>query len=517
MKHVRLIALTLLLCLLTACTQPALPDDPSANATNPPETETTLPTEPPATEPPVTDPTVSPTPQDTSWVVQQPEKLSYEEFFAEDRPYDNLSYRDCTRWLVHNGDAWSGYQLNVHYQYGLQIYLWDDSQYEPEAIFTVPDSADLSDYVIRGTDGTTAYVTSYGEDKDCIIAVDLLTGNREYIVQDAIVTSVHYCGDVLYYSLYKDGQMQIVRHYIPTGDEAFYPTGQKLAPMFAMGAPASSLGPITWEGVTDKMTDAVIRELQNPESAYRTNDRVPSYLWEMEEPWIYADRNPVHWLCMAIQNETGNHTLYRCTVLSDSSVASVDTGVVDSCWYGSDYGHDHYAPDAEPPAAPVANVGDWKPFVQSVPWKDEEEKTQQLSLYQGKVYSSEGNTFACANDALVKELRYLNGYYAFTYDNELIRLSQDGKEYVVLYQGDDLSTSTFSRNGDMLCIRDGASLIQLDLKNQRYRSVFTHENLRWVYFDDENVLYMDLISGLHTASYLYDLTTGEFKKVGYRL
>ena len=523
MKYARLIAWILLLCMLTACTLPG----PSADVTDPPEIETTVPTNPPeiegtvTTEPPepsVTDPTASPTLTDTGWVVQQPEKLSYEEYFAEDRPYYNQYYSsDYTMWLVPNGSVWNGYVLRPDYQLGLQICLWDDAQYEAEAIFTVPDTVDLSEYTILGTDGTTAYVTYYRENKDCIIAVDLLTGSREYIVQDAAITSVYYCGDVLYYGMYKDGSMQIVRHYLPTGDEYFYPTGQKLGPMFTFRAPKSSLGPITWEGATEKMTDTVIRELQNPQSSYRTNDRVPPYLWEMDEPWIYADRNPVHWLCMAIQNETGNHTLYKCTIQADGTVVSVDTGIVDSCWYGSDYGHDHYAPDAEPPTAPVSNIGEWKSFMQSVPWKDEEEKTQQLSLYQGKVYSSEGNTFTCVNDAFVKELRYSNGYYAFTEDNQLLRLSQDGKEYVVLYQGEELGTSTFSRNGDMLCIRDGASLIQLDLKNQRYRTVFTHENLRGAYFDDENVLYMDLISGLHTASYLYDLTTGELKKVGYRL
>ena len=531
MKYGRLIALILLLCMLTACTQPALPDDPSANATNAPTEGTTAPseaqqteppTEPPTespenettrpTEPPVTEPTIPPTPQDTSWLIEQPEKLSYDEYFAEDRPYYGGS-----EWLVANGAAWDGYTLKMDYRYGLQVCLWDDSQFEDVAIFTVPDTADLENYNVVGTDGVTAYVTPYGETKDCIIAVDLLTGNREYIIRDAVITSVQYRGDVLYYSMYKDDQMQIVRLYLPTGDEKLYPTGQKLAPMFAIGAPASTLGPIIWQGVTEKMTDMVIRELQNPESAYRTNDRVPSYLWETEEAWIYAARNPVHWLCMAIQNETGERTLYMCTIQPDGSIVSEETGVVDSCWYGSDYGHDHYNPDAEPPSAPIANIGEWKSYVQSVPWKDEPEKTTYLRLYQGKIYSLEGNTFTYVNDTPVKVLSYRNGYYASTYDNKLIRLSQDGKEYVVLYQGEDLNISTFSRQGDMLCIRDGTRLIQLDMKNQRYRTIFTHENLTGAYFDSENVLYINLTSGLHVAAYLYDLTTGEFKKVGYRL
>ena len=86
-----------------------------------------------------------------------------------------------------------------------------------------------------------------------------------------------------------------------------------------------------------------------------------------------------------------------------------------------------------------------------------------------------------------------------------------------MYQGEDLNISTFSRQGDMLCIRDGTRLIQLDMKNQRYRTIFTHENLTGAYFDSENVLYINLTSGLHVAAYLYDLTTGEFEKVGYRL
>lgn len=525
MKFGRLIALALVLCMLTACAAPAQPiepPEPSDDPVTPTADEPVLPTDTPA-EPDEPDKTDEP---DLSWYPAVTEKMGYDDYFAEDRPYYynvNTSF-----WLVENDGVTKGYTLKQS-EFGWQVCAYDADPWDDvggEAVYTVPNSESLLEYGMIGTDGVEVCFVARNDLTASIILVNLGTGQQKTVIQDAVITSAYYCGDVLYYAMYKDDQMQIVRHYIPTGTELFYPTGQTLVPMFTFSAPASSDGPIIWQGTTEKMTAAVMKELQNPDSAYRTHERVPPYLWEMEEPWIYAKNNPVHWLCMALQGDTGYRTLYKCEIAADGSVISETTGVVDSCWYGSGYPHDHYAPDASAPAKPKANMGAWSPLAEQMRQEGEESLNYDLEIYRNRLYQTDGNVFTPLTDIQLKDYYiteadydgYINAYYGVTADNQLVRIYLDGTAPTVLYQGQD-DIWQFSDEGSKLYIGDGDSIIELDLQTQQWRTVFTHKDISWFYcdYDNEKTLYIDLVSGLNIASYLYDLTTGEFEEVNYRL
>ena len=465
-----------------------------------------------------------PTPQELDWVIEQPEKLSYEEYFSEDR-----SYETSNNWLVPDGDVYKGYFLNLHIVHGLQVCRWiQDAWSEENAIYTVPNTTDLGGWEqwhLVGTDGTTAYVMKLG-DVNYIISVDLLTGDRQLIVEEAIITNAVYCGDVIFYGLYTDGTIQIVRHYIPTGDEMIYPTGQKLVHMFSVHKPSSSASPITWTGVTEEMTAAVISEIQNPDSEYRitgsTDGNTYALLWEQEEPWIYGEHNPLHWLCCDLQEATGYRTLYDCTILPDGSMVSEATGVVDGCWYGSDFNHDHYNPDADPPAKLTVRKGSWKPFVEEMRSTGEDSSEFKLKVHQDRVYEMDGNTFTLVTDMPVLSVNRtyadqsdsLNAYYGITPDNKLVRIYLDGQTPSVLYEGTDLKY--FDSDGGYLLVLDGDSIIQLDVENQRYRTILTHKDLRYASLYD-NTLYITLLSGLHVAAYLYDLSTGKLTETNYIL
>ena len=520
MKRVLCFAIALLMLLLAACTTPAQPTEP----TKPTPEPTTPPTAEPTIEPTV--PPEVPDQPDLSWLPERTEELSYEEYFSEDRPYYHSSF-----WLVQTDGVMKGYTLKSSGA-GLQVCTYDDNPWDDvdgEIVHTVPNSETLWEHSLVGTNGRVACIAEFMDVmaasgvKTAIYLVDLVTGDREIVIQDAVITSVSYCGDVLYYAVYKDDRMQIVRHYIPTGDEHFYPTNQTLVPMFSFNAPVSSDSPIIWWGTTEKMTDAIMKELQNPESRYRSHDRVPPYLWEMEEPWIYAQNNPIHWLCCALQEDTGYRTLYKCEIGTDGSVISEATGIVDSCWYGSDYGHDHYNPDADPPAKPTARKGSWKPFAEEMRSTGEDSSEFVLELHQNHVYEIDGNTFTLVTDMAVRSIYMtyadqsdsLNAYYGITPDNKFVRIYLDGQTPSVLYEGTDLKY--FSSEGSYLLVLDGNSIIQLDVENQRYKTLFTHENLNYAYFDSDHVLYIELKSGLHVVAYLYDLSTGKLKETNYRL
>ena len=522
MKFGRLVALLLVLCMLTACTAPAQPTEPP-ELSNDPVTPTADEPTPPTDVPVEPNEPNEPDEPDLSWFPAGTEKMGYDDYFAEDRPYEHSSF-----WLVETDGVTKAYTLQQS-EAGLQVCTYDANPWDDvgsEAIYTVPNSESLLEYAMLGTDGVEACFVARNDGTATIYLVDLGTGRQKIIIQDAIIKGVSYCGDVLYYAVYQDDQMQIVRHYIPTGDELFYPTGQTLAPMFVFWAPTSSNGPLTWECTTEKMTAAVMKELQNPESAYRNNERVPPYLWEMEEPWIYADRNPVHWLCMALQENTGARTLYKRTVQADGSMISEATGVVDSCWYGSDYGHDHYNPDASAPAKPKANIGAWMPFAEQMRPEGEESLVYHLKIYRNQLYQTDGNVFTLLTDTALKDYYiteaeyggFINAYYGVTVDNQLVRIYLDGTEPTVLYQGkDDIWQLSYA--GSKIYIGDGDTIVELDLQTQQWRTVFSHEDRFWFYcdYEDENMLYIDFVRGLHVAAYLYDLATGEFTEVGYRL
>lgn len=519
MKKVLCFAIALLLLMLAACTAPEQPTEP----TQPP----TEPTTPPTVEPTV--PPEEPDQPDLSWRPEQTEKLSYEEYFAEDRPYYHSSF-----WLVETDGVLKGYTLKLSGD-GMQVCAYDSDPWddvEGGIVHTVPDSEFLWEHALIGTNGRVACMAEYKDVmagvgvKTAVYLVDLVTGDREVIVQDAIITTASYCGDVLYYAVYKDDEMQIVRHYIPTGDELFYPTGQTLAPMFLFSAPVSSDSPIVWQGTTDKMTAAVMKELQNPESQYRSSDRVPPYLWEMEEPWIYAQHNPIHWLCCALQEDTGYRTLYRCEIGTDGSVISEATGIVDSCWYGSGYPHDHYNPDARAPGKPVSSIGQWQPFVENIRETEPETLNYELESYRDYYYQVTGNEFTLLTETPLRSyVRIMSlgdgeheAYYGITQDNAFIRIYADGSAPTVLYQGQG-EIWTASDEETKIYLGDGDTIVELDLETQQWRTVFTHEDLSWFYcdYENENVLYIDLVSGLHIESYLYDLTTGKLTKTNYRL
>ena len=154
------------------------------------------------------------------------------------------------------------------------------------------------------------------------------------------------------------------------------------------------------------------------------------------------------------------------------------------------------------------------------------DKVYDLKIYRNQLYQTDGNVFTLLTDTPLKDYYiteaeyggFINAYYGVTVDNQLVRIYLDGTEPTVLYQGQD-DIWQFSDEGSKLYIGDGDSVIELDLQTQQWRTVFTHKDRFWFYCDygNEKTLYIELVSGLHIAAYLYDLTTGVFTETGFRL
>ena len=322
--------------------------------------------------------------------------------------------------------------------------------------------------------------------------------------------------------MYTDGEIQLVRHYIPTGDEQMYATGQKVVGMFRIDSQVTDSASITWTGLTQEMTEILIAELQNPNSKYRSASSYSdvSSLWEMEDPFNIAAAERLYWLCYDIQKDTGCCALFKRTIGLDGSILSEATGVVDGCWYADSDDRDHFAPDAEPPAKPTASIGPWVPFVD--PMRDVEEETNdvRLVIHNDRVYIGNHADFTLLTDTPIRSTRLLSdekGYdmdalYASTPDNRFVRVYLDGSTPTVIYEGADLGYVHVA--GQCIMVVDGNQLIQIDLNEQRYRVLFTHENLYRARGNFQSVE-IELVSGLHKKVYSYNIETGEFTETDY--
>lgn len=516
MKRILLLLMICILCFCTACTQPQQQDPP----TEPPTADNT----PQPTE----DPTENTEPPAPIWLPQQTEKLSSEEYFAEDRPYITNPYS----WLVEEAGVYKGYTLYLTDQ-GLQVHAYDPNFWgEPgELLYTVPDSDTLATWELLGTDGITAYCAKRAGLISNIIAVDLVTGAHSWIVNDAEIVTAHYCGDVLFYAQFLDGQVVIIRRYLPTGQEQYIYTGDTVPAMFGMSPPVSTHGDISWTGVSADMVTKLMEVLEDPESKYQ-QDPDSEGLWGIDLSDLWADKGvflngntrSLQMLCFRIQSETGIPSLRSTQYNIFTGEQTEKTGVIDNCWFGSGYNHDHYDPDAPAPAKPSASLSDWQPFVETVPATETQPLDGRLILHNDLLYLVSGNTFTLLTDIPIQAYRQTEAAFdaedgiicAITQDNDLVRVYTDGTAPIVLYSGQS-TLGRLSYMGSMLFVMDGSSIIQLDANTQQYRTVFTGEDLSWCYCDSETVLYMELVSGLHVDAYLYDLTTGEITETGYRL
>lgn len=516
MKKVLLLLMICILCFCTACTQPQQPDLP----TDPPASQNT----PQPTEEPTQDTTENTEPPAPAWLPQQTEKLSYEEYFSEDRLYTTDPYL----WLVEEEGVYKGYILNLS-EDGLQVHAYDPNFWgEPgELLYIVPQSDSLVAWELIGTDGITAYCAN----NSSIVAVDLVSGTRSWIVNDELITAVYFCGDVLYYAQRIDNQMTIIRRYLPDGHEHYTYTEDTVPAMFRMSPPVSTHGDISWNGVSEEMAAKLAEVLQDPQSKYQQDpdseglDGIDlSSLWGNENVLLTGNTRNLQMLCYRIQRDTDIPALRKTQYDQIADTLTEQIGVIDNCWFGSGYSHDHYDPDAAPSAEPVSGIGPWQPFAETMPATETQPLDGRLVLHNHLLYLVSGNTFTRLADTPILEYRQTEtafdadagAIYAITGDNDLVRVYTDGSAPTVLYSGQS-TLYQLSYRGNMFYVIDGDSIVQLDLQTQQYRTVFSHEDLYWSYCDSENVLYIDLTSGLHLASYLYDLTTGELTETGYRL
>ena len=509
---------------------PQLSTAPSTEATTPsaestaPSTETTA---PPQTTPSETTP-ISTEP-DLSWYVEDLNYMSHEDFFAVER-----TLAQTLRPLVWTDSHGVDCVLTDHD--GLQIFR--DGKY----IFRVPNIEALDPGVaLVSADGQYAYL----RDDTRLFRISLLTGETETLFTfDNIIRLTQPFREMYYIAAEMNDTISLCRVYLPTATlDVLYDGIPARTPLnwLSIIFPTGNYGTIFWEGISPEMVDALYAEFSNPDSKYYPNfgDKYNdlSAFWENPEQMRQLYRSGQAGEPMIkLQEDKNLQALWKGTYNISDGTVTQDWGVVDTCWFGSGYSHDHYNPELTADIEPTILNKEALPVPGMAPPPSEMAESIRKETYSdaNKLYKVEdirngnqpilmyqsGGYRSISNLPYVKKgIHPINCKY-YTYypsvDNTLIRLDLRGNASVIYTaKHGELEQLCYSQGN--LFFLDGGTIVMLDTVACTSRELLTHPGHIWMYYEEESKLYVTTTLGLAIHAYLFDYTTGVLEETSYRL
>lgn len=499
---------------------------PSTELTAPP-TQATI---PPTTSPLIVPTETAPTEPDLSWVVENPQYLGYEDFFSIERAAD-VTLRPLVWTDTHGVDC----VLASHE--GLQIFRGD------KYVFRIPNSQELADhYTLICADGQYAYL----HDSTQFLQLDLLTGETKPLFTfDEIIHLTHPFREMCYIAAEMNGTISLCRLYLPTATlDVLYDDIPARTPRewLTITFPSGNRGTIFWQGISPEMVDALYAEFSNPNSIYFPNFSGSSS--DLSEYWndpelirkMYRDGYSGEPM-IKLQDDKGLQALWKGSYKISDGTVTQDWGVVDTCWFGSGYPHDHWNPELTEDIPPTILNAEDVPVPGITPPSAEMAASIRRETYddENKLYTTE-NPYVSDSPVLI----YLDGkyqiatnlpyvkkgnrlqnckYYSYyiSVDDTLIRLDLSGNARV-LYTAKNGGLSELCYNGGTLYFLDGNTIVTLDTVACTSRELLTHPGSIGMYYDTYyQKLYIDTVLGLQINSYLFDPVTGTLEETTYQL
>lgn len=511
----KLFILVLSLALLLCACAPREPvqTDPSQNTTAP--SESVFPTEPP-TQPPTEAPTEAPT--DPTPALLRPDAwlaspLSQEDYFAEDRVYPSSQ----TRWLAETDNGYILYQVQL---YNGKLIIFTGAV---AGIYIVPCKENLSQYSLMAADGAFAYLSIQNQ----FVRVDLFSGEMRSIPSgdgNAVLRDSR----VLYYTVTEGDSIRICRNYLPEGkEEVLYTVDLKGTPIgwFSFAAPYRTQKALTWSMMNPEFLARVNQELADPNSKYKEEFSAywqnPAALWDSG-----IDQ---YMLCSKLQDDTGSRALIQYTYDPVTDILTQKTGIIDECWYGSGWQHDHFAPEITELPEPTFLLGNWAAITPvssrpQSPTADEMyaeaqsfDNEKRILLHRGASQSGDLFSLKGGKATLIwdRQVRSFIASQYFLYciadDNTVYQLSYDGSYVQPLYTG-KAALSQLCYDRGKLCLVDGTTVIEIDVPKLQYRAVLEHPQIQKIYFIDKEELRIEIYAGLCELDYHYSTITGKVTK-----
>jgi len=271
-----------------------------------------------------------------------------------------------------------------------------------------------------------------------------------------------------------------------------------------------------------EMAAVLEKELANPDSIYIVNNftgRESDYssLWSslsLDAEGQY--RHPPYSLLHDIQSHTGIHAWVKCAYNPADGSYTETTGIIDNCWYGSGYSHDHYDPK-EYDVSPSWNVSEAASIPNiSLPEEPQKMYEEDIYAYATTDYAyidgficreTASSTFQILFELDLTEVKFAPDYlYGITPDNTLMQVSYDGTVRNTVYTADSgtLSELVYG-SGKLYFLENETTLMEIDIPAQTCRSLMAIPYYSNMYLDAPDVLFFESAKGMSVGMYIADL------------
>jgi len=500
-------------------TQPSKPT--STDSSIPVPTEPSVPT---PTEPSVPVPTepAFPMPGDsTDWQVADTQIIPFEERFQQD-----LIFGNAHQWLVSHADTTILYDLKVDHANTRRYYVSGSDG----STYFIPYTQELRNYNASIVNGQSIYWSGNRE----ILKMDILTGEWTtfYEADDSVIAMyVQPCGKETFCILtvtepqtlrifYKDVHTAAERTvYEATMPETDFST-------ISVGMPESSLGTIRWSMQNPAFYQALQKILADPNSPYRQHPQYDySRYWEEPEKYPISRNMP---LCYQIQEDLG--IPYRLTCYYDPATGTLteDLGVIDKCWFGSGYAHDHDDYENTFEEIPQIILSDPLPIAGMATFTAEQIEQIRNNQYDfgkgytflyseygyGLPYLSADGIVTPLSDVPCKEVANTQYFvYCMTIDGRILQISPDGTLCNTIYTAKDTLDDLCYCAG-MLYFQDGDKIMEIDTIEHTSRVLLQASNL-FVSTWEIGTIEVSVTHGLYYQQFLFTPETGKLEKTHF--
>ena len=499
----------------TNITKPTKPTEP-AKVTEPTPPTESVPTEPPASNLSVVD-----------WQLEEPAYLSYGEYFSVKRDF-------TVTWLNENPTEWvkGNRKFTVENKDG----LWSVCCEETDEHYYIPQQDGLANYSYMGANGYHGYFKKI----DSFIQVNLATGDKKVLLEgQQIRVGIVRDNLVLYYLSTVDGELTLGRCYLPTGQQD---TCVKMSGEFyglGLSAVYSTEDLLVFSMYNPDMIELIRTELANPNSQYKkmwVNQGKDCYdysdCWEAEDGIAQILMHPL--LVNHIQDTSGIRAFMQYTYTQTLGTLTKKTGIIDNCFHGSGYPHDHFNPEITTAEPVEVIMGRKKDLLNQVPEIFSTPSMQGDILLLPDVDSNsylyvktDGDYRKIVDIPVSLAVNGGRGAICISADKKsVLAINYEDGKLVEIYRStgneitavDRVFDFSFNREMPWFIIRDGNILVKLDLIENKSQELVRHQYIQPYYYIDSGstTLYFEICVGLYGTGYTIDMETGELHN-RYRL
>ena len=454
------------------------------------------------------------------------QSMSFADFFAEDRLYQ----ADPKVWYTSREGGFSEVQVKQDRD-GLTVMFTNSP-----GMYCVPGSDALKDYKLLSADGYYAYLTSGRE----LIRVELSAGTVETVFSCDALTDLIVLGNRVLLFFARNGntlnahllylptlQNDMIWENIPADPDHNMLCLQEM-PYFSLPRKGNTTQhDISWISINPDMLARLKAEHADPNSPYRTEY---AYWWEEEFSLNSAAYAMIH----DIQRDTGISAWIKGTYHVADGTRTQTYGVIDTCWYGSGYGHDHFDLNrydidpiwavTDPVSLPNLVIPENATKMYETPQWTRTWEVCHLDIGDGKamLYAHSYNmevkgriyTPLCPQ-TIVAYIPLKDSIFCITQENALIQVMPDGTTHVI-YAAQNGALHDLEYGYGRLYFLDGDMLMEIDIPAGTCKQLMKVEHFTRMYLDEARIMYIDTRGGLSVQGYTCDFEKQTIRE-GYRL